>query len=229
MTPHEMVHFVTWHFEVGSALDTRASTLGSGLKAWEGQLCGPRFDVNAQVNITLEGQTLIAKARMEAAPNSHIFDMVLGCRLLCPPGILARPALPEIHHAGTGRYVDLPNGSCKVSWGEYGSCYDAQCTSNNVPNGFEFVPYAADEPDGWRLHSRIRASNGTGFRRLWLLNKEVLRKKIGRRDQNVMAENKAQSPLYRFWRSGDFREQVTGSSFIFTTRTCIHLPEGFIA
>ncbi len=227
MTPQEILHFITWHFEVGSAIDTRVSILGDGQVAWEERLKGPRFDVSARLHTRLEGHRLIAEARMEAAPGSHIFDMVLGCRLLCPPGLLSRPSLPDVPHAGTGAYFDLPEGKGIVSWGRQGTCYAAHCTPKSIPPGFAFAPYISDEPDGWRLHARVRATGGSGFRRYWMFHREIFSKTIGDGTQKVVAEDKAQSPLYRFWRQGDFRERAIQSTSIFAASSCITLPSGF--
>lgn len=228
MTSEEMLNFVTWHFEVGSALDTRVRHLGGGAVEWEGRLVGPRFDVSAQLSVRLEGRELFGVAQMKAAPGSHIFDMVLGCRLLCPPGKLIRKSLPDVMHAGAGNYLDLPQDECVVSWGEYGSNFTARCAMKEMSEGFAWVPYIADEPDGWRLHARVRANGGQGFRRFWFFDREVLRSSIPQAEQDVSTEAHAHSPLYRFFRAADYRERTAKDPFTFNACIRVLLPEGII-
>lgn len=228
MTTEEMLRFVTWHFEVGSALDTRVQLLGSGAVEWEGRLTGPRFDVSARLSVRLEGREAVGEARMEAGAGSQIFDMVLGCRLLCPPGRLYRPPQFEAMHTGTGAYLDLPQGECTVSWGEHGLRYGARCAMQTMPEGFAWAPYIADEPDGWRLHARIRATGGQGFRRFWFLDREILRRPITDGEQDVATEINAHSPFYTLFRTADYRERVMTVPEIFNSSLRVVLPEGIV-
>lgn len=228
MTNEEMLNFVTWHFKVGSAVDTRVQLMGGGAVQWEGRLAGPRFDVAAKLSVQLEGREAVGVAQLEAAAGSQIFDMVLGCRLLCPPGRLLRPKLPEVAHAGTGAYLDLPQGECAVEWGEHGSHYAALCNMLAMPDDFAWVPYIADEPDGWRLHARIRSKRGTGFRRFWLFGREILNRPISEGDQTVSTETNARSPLYRLLRAADYREQTVAEPLTFSASIRVKLPEGLI-
>ncbi len=228
MTNEEMLNFVSWHFEVGSALDTRVQLMGGGAVQWEGRLVGPRFDVAAKLSVRLQGREALGHAEMVAAAGSRIFDMVLGCRLLCPPGRLLRPNLPEVSHVGTGAYLDLPHDECAVEWGAHGSHYAALCNIHAMPDDFSWVPYIADEPDGWRLHARIRSARGEGFRRLWLFGREILNRPIYEGDQDVSTETNARSPFYRILRSADYREQTITEPLAFSTSIRVKLPEGLI-
>ena len=228
MTLEEMLHFVTWHFEVGSALDTRVKILGGGHVAWEGRLSGPYFDVTARIETRIEGRAVVATAWMKAAPVSRLFDMVLGCRLMSPPSRLYRVPLSVVDHAGMGSYYNLPKGGCVIAWGEHGSHYDAQCERIETPKGFGWCPYIADEPDCWRLHARIRATGGVGFRRFWVFDREAFHLRIGEGRQNVTTEKNANSPFYRIFRTADYRERIARESLVYTTRIRVALPEGLL-
>jgi hypothetical protein len=224
-----MLNFVTWHLEVGSALDTQVKMCGGGLIQWQGRLSGPRFEVTAQLETRLEGSEIVATARMEAMPGSHLFDMVLGCRLMCPPGHLHRPPLNDFDHAGTGSYLDVPQEGCIISWGEHGSRYEGRCEAQEMPSDFTWCPYIADEPDGWRLHARIRTIRGDGFRRFWFLNREVFQLPIGEGEQNVSTEYNANSPSYRLWRVADYRERTIRQNLVYIASICVALPKGLLS
>jgi hypothetical protein len=228
MNSQEALQLITWHVEVGSALDTRVKRLGAGLASWEGELSGPRFDVRVRLETRLEGDEVVASARMVAAPGSHLFDMVLGCRLLCPPGRLHRPPLGEVDHAGTGSYLALPDGNITMAWGEHGSCYTAGCEKDEIPLGFAWCPYIADEPDGWRLHARIRATGGKGFRRIWILGRDIFHTSIRDGAQDVGTESNAHSPFYRLFRAADYREQTARESFVYRAHIRVFLPQGIV-
>lgn len=228
MNVDEMRRFVTFYFEVGSALDTRVYVVGSGPVGWEGVIEGPRFSVKAKLNVSLRGAKLVASSRLEVQPGSQVFDLVLGCRLLCPSGKVQRPPYSSLKHVGVGHYHALSD-SCRVEWGVYDSHFDCRLKSITTPDQFQWCPYIADEPDGWRIHARAMAKSGDGYRRTWLLNQEITPKCVKSGGaQSVRTEGLAHSPLYRICRSAIYREVTASSVMIFKPGIEIELPGGML-
>jgi hypothetical protein len=228
MNIEELCRFVSFHFEVGSALDTRVHIIGSGPVQWKGVLEGPRFSVVAALSVDVSEQGLVARARMAAEPGSRLFDMVLGCRLLCPPGILRRPSQAPFMHAGVGGYHALGD-ECSVHWGVQNSHFRCRAGAAHVPENFQLKPYIADESDGWRVHARVVAKSGSGYRRRWLFNRELWPQVVSdARDQDVLTERHATSPLYRVYRSAQYREILCRETMVFEPTLDIELPQGML-
>ena len=226
MKVEEVLSCVSWHFEVGSALDTKVVHVRGDESVF--RLAGPRFDVTAQTEVDISNDTVNMHGKMVASKGSRIFDMVLGCRLFCPPGVLKRHGVPDSVHEGTCHYFSLPDGVANVRWGNTGSHFDTRCDNDQIPLGFEWCPYISDEPDGWRLHNRIRAMHGTGFRRVWVANRECLRYSVGDGQQTVQTENKAHAPMYRIFRTARYREISVHSPITFEASVSIRVPQGII-